>query len=71
MVTMWDFPGGPVVKISPSNAGDVCSTPGQGAEISYASWPKHWNVKQKWCNKFNKDFRNDPLEMDPLEMDPL
>ena len=25
-----DFPGGPVVKNSPANAGDMCSIPGQG-----------------------------------------
>ena len=28
-----DFPGGPVVKTSPSNAGGAGSIPGQGAEI--------------------------------------
>ena len=35
----WDFPGSPVVKTSPSNAGDVGS-PGQGDKIPHASWPK-------------------------------
>ena len=25
----WDFPGGPMVKNPPSNAGDVSSIPGQ------------------------------------------
>ena len=29
----WDFPGGPVVKNSPSNAGDVGLIPGQKTEI--------------------------------------
>ena len=29
----WDFPGGPVVKNSPSNAGDMGSIPGQGTKI--------------------------------------
>ena len=29
----WDFPGGPVVKTLPSNAGDAGSTPGRGVEI--------------------------------------
>ena len=31
-----DFPGGPVVKTSPSNAGDVGSIPGQGTKIPHA-----------------------------------
>ena len=29
-----DFPGGPVVKNPPANAGDMGSIPGQGANIS-------------------------------------
>ena len=33
----WDFPGGPVVKTSPSNAGGM----GWGAKISHASQPKN------------------------------
>ena len=32
-----DFPGGPVVKNPPSNAGDVPSVPGQGAKIPRAA----------------------------------
>ena len=35
-----DFPGGPLVKTSPSNAGGVGSIPGQGAKIPHASQPK-------------------------------
>ena len=35
-----DFPGGPVVKTSPSNAGSVGSISGQGAKTPHASWPK-------------------------------
>ena len=31
----WDFPGGPVVKTSPSNAGDVGSIPGQGTKSAH------------------------------------
>ena len=59
-----DFPGGPVVKTSPSNA--------EGVQIRFlfgevrfphASWPKHQNIKQKqYCNKFNKDFKNSPQQ---------
>ena len=37
---LWDFPGGPVVKTSPSNAGGASSSLGQGAKIPLASWPK-------------------------------
>ena len=55
---VWDFPGSPVVKTSPSNAGGVGSIPGQEAEIPHALWPKNQNIKQKqYCNKFNKDFK--------------
>ena len=39
------------------------STPGQGAKIQHALWPKCQNIKQKrYCNKFNKDFRNSPYQ---------
>ena len=56
---MRDFPGSPVVKTLPSNAGGEGSIPGQGAKIPHASWPKKQNIKQKqFCNKFNKDFKN-------------
>ena len=59
MSTFQDFPGSPVVKISPSNAGG--SIPGPGAKIPHASGPKIQNRKQKqYCNKFNKDFKNGP-----------
>ena len=33
----WDFPGGPVVKNLPYNAGDAGSIPGQGTKISHAA----------------------------------
>ena len=33
---MGDFPGGPVVKNPPSNAGDTSSIPDQGTKIPYA-----------------------------------
>ena len=32
-----DFPGGPVAKKPPSNAGDVGSIPGQGTKIPHAA----------------------------------
>ena len=39
-----------MVKTSPSNAGGVCSIPGQGAKIPHASQPKNQNVKQNKSN---------------------
>ena len=57
----WDFPGGPVVKTSPSNAGRAGSILGQGAKIPHALRPKDQNIKQKQCcNKLSKDFKNVP-----------
>ena len=41
-----DFPGDPVVKTLPSNAGGASSIPGQGAKIPHASGPKNQNIKQ-------------------------
>ena len=35
-----DFPGGPVVKTSPSNAGGTGLIPGQGGKIPHTSRPK-------------------------------
>ena len=32
----WDFPGSPVVKNLPCNAGNVGLAPGQGSKIPYA-----------------------------------
>ena len=59
--SLWGFPGGPVVKASPSNAGGAGLIPGRGAKIPHALWPKNQNIKQKqYCNKFNKDFKNGP-----------
>ena len=56
-----DFPGRPVVKPSSSNAGGVCSIPGQRAKIIHASGSKKQNIKLKqYCNKFNKKFLNGP-----------
>ena len=34
---MRDFPGGPVVKNPPPNAGDASSIPGQGTKIPHAA----------------------------------
>ena len=54
-VSRRDFPGGPVVKTSPSNAGGEGSIPGRGAKIPHDSQPKNQNIKQKqYWNKFNR-----------------
>ena len=56
-----DYPGGPVVKTSPSKAEGEGFIPGGVAKIPNASRPKNQNIKQKqYCNKFNKDFLNGP-----------
>ena len=56
-IHLWDFPGGPVAKISPSNTGGAGSIPGWGAKIPHALWLKKPEHKQwKSCNKFSKDF---------------
>ena len=57
-----EFPGSPVVKNLPSNADGAALNPGQGGNnIPHGSRPKNQNIKQKQsCNKFNKDFKNDP-----------
>ena len=53
-----DFPGGPVVRTSPSVTGGAGSIPGQGAKIPHASWPKNQNIKQRqYGNKFNTDLK--------------
>ena len=41
------FPGGLVVKTSPSNVGSEGSIPGRGAKIPYASWAKNQSIKNR------------------------
>ena len=56
-----DFPGGPVVKNPPCNAGDTGSIPGQGTKTPQALQPKIQNIEEKWCcNKFHKALKNGP-----------
>ena len=56
-----DFPGGPVVSTSPFNAVGAGLIPDWGAKIPHVLQPKDHSLKQKqYCNKFNKDFKNDP-----------
>ena len=40
------LPWPPVMKTSPSNEGGAGSTPGQGAKVPHASWPKNQNTKE-------------------------
>ena len=35
--SLWDFPGGPVVKNLPYNAGDAGFIPGQGTKIPHVA----------------------------------
>ena len=50
-----DFPGGPVVKTSPSNAESVGLIPGEGAKILCDLKQKKQNIELKqYCNKFNR-----------------
>ena len=59
---LWDFPGCPVVKTLPFNAGSVGSIPGWEAKTPHTSWPK--NIKQnQHCDKFNEDFKNDLIQL--------
>ena len=53
-----DFPGGPVVKTSPSNVGvRVWSLVGE-LRSHMPRGQKNQNIKQKqYCNKFNKDLK--------------
>ena len=42
-----NFPGGPLVKTLPANAGDTGLNPGWGAKIRQALWPKNQNIKNR------------------------
>ena len=49
-----DFPGGPVVKNPPSNAGDVSSIPGQGTKIPHAEGQlsPHATTREPVCRNY-------------------
>ena len=53
-----------MVGTYPSSAGGVSSIPSQGAKTPHASEAKKTEHKQQkqYCNKFNKDFLNGPLQ---------
>ena len=46
-IAQGDFPGGPVVRTSPSNAGDTGSILSWGAKIPYGLGPKIQNIKNQ------------------------
>ena len=55
----WEFPGGPVVKNTRFNAGDMGLIPGWGTKISHASQARNQSMKQKqYCEKFNNNLKN-------------
>ena len=57
-VSFRDFPHGPMIKTSPSNAGDMGLIPDRGAKIPHVLGPKYQNIKEKqYCGKFNIDFK--------------
>ena len=60
-----------LVEISPSNIEGTDSISVWGAKIPHASRPKNQNIKKKkqkqYCNKFNKDFKNDPYQKNLFE----
>ena len=52
VVKIRDFPDSRVVSTLPAKARRVDSTPGQGAKVTHALWPKKENIKQKqYCDK--------------------
>ena len=52
VVKVRDFPDNRVVSTLPAKARRVDSTPGQGAKVTHALWPKKQNIKQKqYCDK--------------------
>ena len=56
-----DFPGCPIVKTSPSDAGGAGLVPGWEAETPHASQQKKKKKQEQYCNKLNRDFlKNGP-----------
>ena len=50
-----DFPGGPVVKISPFSAEGAGLIPGWGVKISHSLQAKEYLKQKHYYDKFNKD----------------
>ena len=77
----WDFPGGPVVKNPPTNAGNVGSIPGPGTEIPRvtgqlspcATTPEPWHLEPVFCNKRSHcalQLKSSPGSPEPEEAHP-
>ena len=59
--SLGDFPGGPMVKTSPSSAGVAGGSLVSKLRSHMPCGQKSQNIKQKQhCNKFNKDLKNGP-----------
>ena len=62
-----------MVRTLSSNTGSAGLIPGLGVKIRHASWPekppkhKQHKPQKQYCNKFNKDFKNDPHQNKNLE----
>ena len=58
-----NFPCGPVVKSSASNAGNAGLIPNLGAKIPHVSGSGNQNIKPKrYCRKFSREFKNSPCQ---------
>ena len=53
----WDFPGGPVVKTLPSDAGDVGLIPGRGTKFHMPHGQNQNTIWKQYCNKLDKDLK--------------
>jgi len=65
-----DFPGGPVVKNQPSNAGDACSIPGQGTKIPHVKGQLKTHHKYQACMLWSLHTTTKDLECcnwDPMQ----
>ena len=58
----WEFLGGPEVKTSSSNAGDVGLFPDLGAKISHALGPPPKNKQTNKQKKQNKQTKKHKME---------
>ena len=56
----WDFPGGPVVKNLPSNAGDAGSILGQGTKIPHVAGQLSpcATTREPACHNYREACRN-------------
>ena len=49
-IQIWDFPGGPVVKNPPSNAGDAGLIPGWGTKSPHGTSTEPARALESVCN---------------------